>query len=166
MKRALIVIDIQKGLISKLSDKLPSRIQSYIEEHGKDYALIIYTQFKNRRGSSFVKYLHWDEFMGEGQTAIVDELRSFVNRKNLFVKYTYGSFVDGKVLNALKKHKISGVDIVGIDTENCVLTFARDAFDRGFSVRVLKNMCASHIDAKLHRAALEIIKENIGEVVS
>lgn len=103
--------------------------------------------------------------MTENENGIVDELADLVNKKNLFKKYTYGSFVDDKLLNHLKKHKIGQVDIAGIDTENCVLTLARDAFDRGFKVRVLKNLSASHSNPKLHKAALEIIRDNIGEVV-
>ncbi len=103
--------------------------------------------------------------MNEKQTTIVDELKEFINNKNLYKKYTYGSFVDDKLLKYLKKNKIKQVELAGIDTENCVLTFARDAFDRGFKVVVLKNLSASHNSLHLHESALEIIKENIGSVI-
>jgi len=63
-----------------------------------------------------------------------------------------------------KKHKIDKVELVGFDTENCVLTFARDSFDRGMKVVVLKDLCASHSNKKLHKAALEIIEDNIEEI--
>lgn len=102
--------------------------------------------------------------MGPEEYDIVDELVEFVNKGNLFKKSTYGSFTDNKVLNMLRKNKIKEVYIMGIQTENCVLTFARDAFDRGFKVIVLKDYCASDAGTKLHKAALEIIGENIGTV--
>jgi nicotinamidase-related amidase len=102
--------------------------------------------------------------MNEKETGIVDEMEPFITKKNLFVKDTYGSFIDNKLLKLFRKHKIKQVDLAGIDTENCVLTFARDAFDRGMAVTVYKDLCASHSSFKLHKAALEIIKENIGTV--
>lgn len=165
MKKALVIIDIQKGFMNKITSKIPSKIQAFIETHKKDYALIIFTQYVNHKDSNFVKNLNWKGFMTAKENAIVDELKGLINSKNLFVKYTYGSFVDDTVLNVLKKNKIKQVDIAGIDTENCVLTFARDAFDRGFSIRVLKDLSASHSSPKLHKAALEIIENNIGQVV-
>ena len=64
----------------------------------------------------------------------------------------------------MKIKNITDVHLAGIDTENCVLTFARDSFDRGFKVTVLKDLCRSHSNPHLHKAALEIIKENIGDV--
>ena len=102
--------------------------------------------------------------MAERETDIADDLKKFINSKNLFIKDTYGSFVDNKLLNLLKKHKINQVELAGFDTENCVLTFARDAFDRGLSVIVLEDLSASHSNPKLHKAAIEIIKDNIGMI--
>lgn len=164
MKKALIVIDVQKGFVNKLTADAVKEIRSYIKKNKDKYELIIFTKYMNRKDSNFVKNLDWHGFMSNEETDIVDELKEFVNDNNLFVKYTYGSFVDSKLLNVLKKHKIDQVELAGFDTENCVLTFARDAFDRGLSVVVFKKLSASHSNLKLHQAALEIIKDNIGIV--
>jgi nicotinamidase-related amidase len=165
MKKALIIIDIQKGFINKLTDKIPARIKNYIKKNKDRYDLVIFTKYKNRNNSNFVKNLNWKGFMSNKETAIVDELKEFINKKNLYVKYTYSSFVDEKLLKYLRKNKIKQVELAGIDTENCVLTFARDTFDRGFKVIVIKNLSASHSDLSLHKSALKIIKDNIGDVV-
>jgi len=165
MKKALIIIDVQKGFINKLTNKIPSKIRNFILKYKDDYSLIIFIKYINHKNSNFVRNLNWKEFMNDKQTAIVDELKEFINDKNLYIKYTYGSFVDNKLLKYLKKSKIKQVELAGIDTENCVLTFARDAFDRGFKIVVFKNLSASHSSLQLHKSALEIIKENIGDVV-
>ncbi|MEX2029343.1 MAG: isochorismatase family cysteine hydrolase [Candidatus Paceibacterota bacterium] len=165
MKKALIIIDVQKGFINKLTNKIPSRIRNFILKNKGKYSLIIFTTYINHKNSNFVKILNWEGFMEDKQTAIVDDLKEFVNNKNLYKKYTYGSFVDNKLLKYLKNNKIKQVELAGIDTENCVLTFARDSFDRGFKVVVLKNLTASHTSLYLHKSALEIIKRNIGDVV-
>lgn len=165
MKKALIVIDVQRGFINKLTNKIPFKIKNFIEKNKEDYSLIIFTQYINHKDSNFVKSLEWNGFMKKSETSIVDELREFIDSKNIFTKDTYGSFVNNKLLNLLNKNKIKKVDLAGIDTENCVLTFARDAFDRGFSVAVVKNLCASHSNLRLHKAALDIIKNNIGDII-
>jgi len=165
MKKAFIIIDVQKGFINKLTNKIPTKIKDFVLKNENDYSLIIFTKYINHKNSSFVKNLNWEGFMDDKQTAIVDELKEFTNSKNLYKKYTYSSFVDNQLLKYLKANKIKQVELAGIDTENCVLTFARDAFDRGFKVTVFKNLCASHTSLKLHKSALEIIRKNIGKVV-
>lgn len=164
MKKALIIIDVQKGFINKSTIKTVGSIRNYIKKYQNDYDLLIFTKYLNCKNSNFVRSLKWRGFMSKKQTDLADEIKEFVNSKNLFVKYTYSSFVDNRVFNLLKKHKIQQVELAGFDTENCVLTFARDAFDRGMSVVVLKNLSASHSMPKLHQAALDIIRHNIGTV--
>jgi len=164
MKKALIIIDVQKGFINKLTNKISSRIRDFILKHKNNYDLIIFTKYINHKNSNFVKNLNWKEFMNDKQTAIVDELKEFINSKNLYEKDTYSSFVNNKLLKYLKNKKIRQVELAGIDTENCVLTFARDAFDRGFKVVVFKNLSASHTSPELHKSALKIIERGIGNV--
>jgi nicotinamidase-related amidase len=165
MKKALIIIDVQKGFINKLTSKIPLKIRNFILEHKDDYAKIIFTKYINHKNSNFVKNLNWTGFMDDKQTAVVDELQEFVNKDNLYTKDTYGIFLDDKLIKYLRKNKIKQVEIAGMDTENCVLTFARDAFDRDFKVVVFKNLSASHSSLHLHKSALEIIEKNIGDVV-
>ncbi|OGY98529.1 MAG: hypothetical protein A2855_00850 [Candidatus Liptonbacteria bacterium RIFCSPHIGHO2_01_FULL_57_28] len=164
MRKALIVVDLEKGFITKHTKDLPRKIRSFIKRRGGGYDLILFTQYRNHRRSSFVKHLGYDGFMSRDEYGIVDELEDFVSKDNLFKKYTYSSFVDKKLSSVLKRNKITEVQISGIDTENCVLTFARDAFDRDYKVVVLKDLCRSHSNPNLHKAALEIIRGNIGEI--
>ena len=164
MGKALIIIDVQKGFITKLTGKIPLKIKKFILEHKNEYELVIFTKYVNHENSNFVKNLNWKRFMEVKETDIVDELKEFISKKNLYKKDTYGCFTNDRLLNLLKKKQIKQVELAGIDTENCVLTFARDAFDRGFKVVVFKNLSASHSSSKLHKSALEIIRINIGNV--
>lgn len=164
MKKALIIIDAQKGFLNKLTSKTFDAIEKFIIKNKANYDLIIFTRHINHKKSNFYRILGWYGFMDAKQNDIVEELKKFVNKKNTFVKDTYGIFVNDKLLEVLKKNKIKQVELAGFDTENCVLTFARDAFDRGMSVVVRKNLVASHSNPGLHKAALEIIKDNIGVV--
>lgn len=164
MNKALVIIDLQKGFITNHTQKLPAMIRNFILRHKENYDLIIFTQYVNHLQSNFVKNLNYSGFIKKEQNDFVKEIKEFTNKDNVFTKDTYGSFVNNKVSNIFKKYKIGEVDLAGIDTENCVLTFARDAFDRGYKVNVLKELCGSHSNLELHRAALKIIKNNIGTV--
>lgn len=164
MKKALIIIDVQKGFTSKHTKGIALRIKDFIEKNRRKYALIIFTQHKNNPKSYLYKNLGWKGFMKESEYGFMDELSELVKSEKVFIKDTYGIFTNKKMESFLKKNKINDVHLAGIDTENCVLTFARDSFDRGFKVTVLKDLCRSHSNPHLHKAALEIIEENIGEV--
>lgn len=164
MRKALVVIDLQKGFLTKYTRDLPQKIRRFINKRGGEYDLVIFTQYRNHPESNFVKQLGYRGFMVKTRYDIVEELKDLVSKKNLFTKDTYSSFVTKKLPGVLVKNKISEVHIAGVDTEHCVLTFARDAFDRGYKVVVLKNFCRSHSDPELHRAALKIIEDNIGKL--
>ena len=164
MKKALIVIDVQKGFINKLTAKIVVNIRNYLLANSKKYDLVLFTKYYNHRQSTFVKNLKWRGFMKDNETDIAEQVQEFANSKNTFIKDTYSSFLNNKLFNVLKKNKIKQVELVGFDTENCVLTFARDAFDRGMAVVVYKNLTASHASLRLHRTALEIIELNIGHI--
>jgi len=164
MKKALIIIDLQKGFINKLTSKLPNKIKEYFQSHSSDFDLILFTQYKNHQDSPLAKTLDYHEFSTPEEYDIVDELKEFITSHNLFTKDTYSSFVDEKLHNTLKENNIEEVYLMGIMTENCVLTFARDAVDRGFFVTVLKDYCGTITNLEKHNAALKIISDNIGKV--
>ncbi len=128
MKKALIVIDLQKGFITKHTKDLPLKIQRYIEKNKGKYDLILFTQYRNHPKSNFVKYLNYRGFMSKDRYDIVEQLKQFVHKDNLFPKDTYGSFVNGRLPAILKKNKIEEVHIAGIDTEHLCTYFCERYF--------------------------------------
>ncbi|MCA9353137.1 cysteine hydrolase [Patescibacteria group bacterium] len=164
MKKALVIIDPQKGFETKHTEGIASRIKDYVAKNSNNYDVVLFTQHKNHSDSYLAKNFEWYGFMDGREYDFMDELSDLTAQYPVFEKDTYGIFTTPKLENYLKEHEITNIDIAGIDTENCVLTFARDAFDRGYIVTVLKDLCRSHSAPHLHEAALEIIEENIGEV--
>ena len=61
-------------------------------------------------------------------------------------------------LRMLKKEKIRTVHIAGLETNDCVLATAFDAFDRGLQTAVLEEACASK-SKTLYRGALLILRK-------
>jgi len=164
MKSALLIINIQNYFINKWTQKLPQNIVRLI--NNGSFPAIVFTKFVNTPDSNFVRQFNYTKCTKPPYTDIVNDLQPWVKSDNIFVKNTYSAFLNGRLLDWLKKNKITDLTLVGIDTENCVLTNARAAFDYGLTVKVVADCCGSFTSGpQTHQAALEIIKNNIGKII-
>lgn len=162
-KRALLVIDPQNYFMSgPHTGHLPKKIRGLIETGGK-FDFVVFTKFVNGRKTGFSRILKWTKCMGGRDIEIVDELKSFSNGKNTFVKDTYSPFKNAAFVKFLKARKISTVYIAGTDTDACILSTVMDAFDLGFCPIVLKKFCASHSGPARHKQALGLLRALIGK---
>lgn len=164
MKTALLIIDVQNFFINKWTQQAPKNIVRLIE--GGKFYKIIFTKFVNTADSNFARQFNYTGCAKPPYSNIVKDLEPWVKKDNVFSKNTYSAFLQPGLAEFLKKNRIEEVTVVGIDTENCVLTNARELFDRGYTVKVMADCCGSSTSGPaMHQAALEIIKRNIGEVI-
>lgn len=97
-------------------------------------------------------------------TEICDELKQFTNKTNLFYKNILSAAKVPAIKRGLLKAKISAVHLCGFDTDCCILATAYDLFDQKIKPVLLENLTWSTSKEKLHRAAVKMIKRNIGFV--
>jgi len=94
---------------------------------------------------------------------ILDELRpqpgELVVRKN-----SVGAFNSTAIDQILRNMGVTGLVIVGVITEGCVETTARDAADRGYECILVEDGCASDLGRETHEAALLSFARMFGEV--
>src|SRR3989344_9526208 len=102
-KKALIVIDLEKGFLTRYTKDLPQKIRNFIEKND-EYVVTLFTQYRNHPKSNFVRQLGYKGFIHKNQYEIVNELRDLVTKNNLFVKDTYGSFVNTKLSDTLRRN--------------------------------------------------------------
>ena len=159
MKTALIVIDVQKYFLNKSTNRLPERIYDYIKNNKFD--LVLFTKFVNNAKSNFSKSLSWHECTGSPDTDIAEELLEFTKNGNIFEKHTFSGFKNKKLVKFLRDKKIDSVYLCGTDSDACVLASAFDAFDLGFHVTVLKDLCASCNGNNFHGYGKAIIERNL-----
>jgi len=158
-KKALIIIDVQNYFVNELTKSLPEKIVRYINK--TDYDFVVFTKFINKKGSNFFKLLNWEKMLSGNETEIHNSLIKFCNKKNVFTKTNYSIFKAKGLAEYLRKNKISLLYLCGIDTEACVLASAFEAFDLGFDVKIIKELCSSHSGKSLHNSALKIIEKCI-----
>jgi len=149
--KALIVIDVQNGFITKSSSHIVARIKELLES--KKFNTVAFTQFVNVPNSPFRKIKNWNKVGTPPETNIVNMLKPFV--KTVFKKRLYSSFT-AEFEQFLKEKRINQLYLVGIDTECCVLKTAVDAFEKGYEPFLLAYYCASHESGTFHHMGLKM----------
>lgn len=146
----LLAVDVQKEFQDQ--DGQYDKIVSYIKSAAGRYDLVYATVCANRPDSPFVKNRVWFDCLNG-----VEPLAFPCDR--IFVKYGYG-FLEYSWLDT-KDH----YDIIGFNTDCCVLKVALDLFDRGYDFHVLTEYCYSSGGGEEHRRGAAVLKDLLGEMV-
>ncbi len=162
MKQALLVIDVQNFFINTRTASLPGKICRYIQNNKEKFDMIIFTHFVNTPTSSVYRLPGWKKSMTPEDTDIARDLQPVLTQGILVSKHVYSALKVPGVNTLLKNHGIQKLCLCGIDTDCCVLATAYDAFDRGYRISLIKNLCMSSAHESFHAAALSLLKRNIG----
>lgn len=164
MNKALLVIDVQNYFMNSLTQGLPGEIRRYIEKTKNNYKEIVFTNFVNRPSSSTYRFLNYKECMRSPDTDIVDELKPVLSFGTLLTKHVLSAIKVTKLQKLFEQSNITELYLCGIDTDCCVLASAYDAFDLGYRVYLLKDLCMTATGRNLHDAAVSMFKKNVGLV--
>jgi nicotinamidase-related amidase len=124
-----------------------------------DYDAIIFTVFKNKPDSNFIRSLDWHKCSSEADVALPPQFKPFVTHNNVFSRADYSAFADLRLDEFLRDAGIEKVIICGVDTDACVLATAFSAFDNGYLVDVNFNLTYS--DGGLEDQARAIIERSL-----
>ena len=159
MPEPLLVVDVQNGFINEFTEHIPARVRRLIETG--DYAPVLYTLFVNATDSPYQTLLQWHACAGPPETDLVQALASSAEDDNIYRKAGLAG-VPEALAARLRAEQIQTVNVVGIDTDMCVLKVAMDLFDMGVEPVVLVDCCASTAGLQSHLAGLAILSRNIG----
>jgi nicotinamidase-related amidase len=161
MPEPLLIVDVQRGFINDFTRHIPGRIKRLLETG--DFAPVLFTVFVNTPGSPYQRLLDWHACAGPPETDLVDELASFASRDRIFEKHGLTGLPDA-LAERLRDSRGSAaqVNVVGIDTDMCVLKVAMDIFDLGIEPVILVDCCASTAGLLAHLSGLAILSRNIG----
>lgn len=154
-KRALIVVDMQRGFLGENNQALISNVQAVLAQ--AKYEMYVEAVFHAEKGSLWDIQTGWTFPLEETVSELGDVLRDKGAVK--VIKTTKSAFGGDRDLMALFKQKgIEEVHIVGVDTNDCILATAYDSFDGGFFTYVIEECVASSAGKTLHQDALEIMR--------
>lgn len=160
MNDCLVIIDVQKGFLTKDTDFIPGKVGKLLESRTFDH--IVSTRFMNTKDSPHYIFTNWDKLM-DFESQKLDDYIASVSEK-VFDKSINSCFSE-EFLLYLKEKNISKLYFLGIDTDCCVLKSAFDCFDRKIPFEVIIDCCASTGGKKIHEAAYEIMRRNLGDTI-
>ena len=144
--KVFLVVDLQTEF--RDNDGQYERILEFVKTT-KDYDKIIATQCFNLSSSPFIKYGCWYDCQGK-----VEDLE--FTPYFILAKSTYG-LTDYTLLDEEWEY-----DIIGFNTDGCVLKIAFDMFDKGYNFRVLSQYCYCSTGIEAHTFGKAVLKNNLG----
>ena len=181
---ALLVIDIQidfcskHGLLGKrgrdlsLIDPMIDKLEKTIALAGKAGILTLYTQQKYDR--VHLNDLQKEQYDLDGKLPTCDIAtdgykfyRINPPEESVFVKYNYNAFSNPELEKVLNKHKIKTLVIAGVDSDCCVETAVRNAFDLGYKIVVPSDLVATNgRRIELQKRSLHLVERTYGVVIA
>jgi nicotinamidase-related amidase len=154
-RTAILIIDVQRGFINEYTQDIPR----LAEQKQLDYDFIWVVRLEYSESSPFLTIRKRAGFV---DTPNPTEL-AFTPRPgaNILVKHGY-SAVTPELLDEFKKHNITQIDLMGVDTDQCVLATALALFDKGITPRILASCCASTSGPEMHKAGLAVMRRALG----
>lgn len=163
-KTALIVVDLQKGIVSRPAkppmDGVVKQAVALIEAfRGKSLPVVLVNVAGGARGRTEQPRAHVD--LVAGWTDLIPELNQQPG-DHVVTKRTPGAFTNTGLEALLKSLGVTQVVIVGVATSNGVEVTARQAFELGFNVTLATDaMADGREDA--HAYSITQVFPRIGE---
>jgi nicotinamidase-related amidase len=166
---ALVVIDLQKGIVSSLADEAvtasvtrAAQLASAFRRHGLPVVLVNVTG--RAPGRTDAGWSGGGATRAPGWADLVDEL-DVQPTDHLVTKRRRSAFHDTGLDTLLRDLGVTQVVLAGISTSGGVESTARAAFDLGYHV-VLATDAMSDPDAEAHRYTVERILPKTGETTT
>ena len=181
MSKALLIVDVQNdfceggSLACAGGAAVAAAITNHLTEHGSDYSLVVASRdwhdADNDNGGHFASHGTSPDYVNNWPVHCVSGSVGAEYQKNLnseaidvhvykgMGEPSYSAFEgvteDGKgILEVLREHGVTVLDVAGIATDYCVKASAIDASKSGLEVNVLQDLCVGVASAS-SEAALE-----------
>jgi nicotinamidase-related amidase len=102
--------------------------------------------------------------VGSRDHEILDELKP-VPGEHVLRKTTVGAFASTAIDSLLRSLDVDQLYMVGVSTNMCVETTAREAADRGYQVTLVEDACATTFE-DLHQVTLRNFQRLFGRVAA
>jgi nicotinamidase-related amidase len=158
-KKALLIVDVQPSFLNTRNEYIVQNILNLLSS--TKYEIYVETNFHAEKGSLWSAQQNYICPKNE-TTKTVEELSTRLKDFNVMYveKETKSVFKGNKdIIFLLRDKNIEEVHIVGLDTNDCVLATAYEAFDFGFITYVIEECCQSSSSQELHEQALSILQK-------
>lgn len=157
-KTALLIIDVQPDFLNKRTRHIVKNIVTLLNE--VEYDLYCVALFHAEKGSLWDRQTGW-LLKKDKDTHLARTLQKVLPPHIIHIdKQSKSVFKGNKDLQTiLKKNNIKEIHIVGLDTNDCILASAFEAFDLGFFTYVIEECCDANSSAALNKKALSVLRK-------
>ncbi len=163
---ALLVIDMQNHFLSPEShaylpaaDAIIDNVNQMVRLFSENWAKVVYTRTV-QDGPEGLMIEWWGNRIEEGDMARLD--RRIVVNGDIVVKQTYSSFYETNIEDSLAG--VKNIFIMGVMSDICCETTARDGFVRGYRVFFLADGTATSCE-DIHTSTLRSLSHGIAEIL-
>ncbi|MFH0714620.1 MAG: isochorismatase family protein [Candidatus Diapherotrites archaeon] len=162
MKKALIVVDAQEYFKNKHTKRIFKNLEKFLQKKFCEYDDVIFLRYVNKSGSGLWKAGFKELTEKDPKAKLAEEVQAFAFSGNTFSRASFSAFDAKGFEQRLKKKNIEQLDLAGFDTQCCIFSTAMNAFDKGFSVRILPNLTGSSFGGAFSKQALKLWELNTG----
>ena len=156
--KALIIVDVQVGFLNDRNGYIVQNIESLIKNY--EYNFFVESVFHAEKGSLWDKQTGW-VLPKDANFCTVKEITDLIQNKDcLHIEKTTKSVFKGNqnLFKELRERNIEEIHIVGLDSNDCVLATAYEAFDLGFYTYVIEECVESSDSEKMRDIGFEVLR--------
>lgn len=161
-RAVLMVIDVQNGFVNDRSAVAVPVIAGVLREWRAEGGDVVFTRFHNYPDSPYERLIGWRRLTASPETDLVPEVTPYVEDNTPVLDKTVYTLFTPEGEQLVERSGWTDLYLCGIDTDNCVLKTAVDAFERGLTPWIIADACASTGGQPAHDAGLLIARRFIG----
>lgn len=153
--RYLMVVDLQKEFVKdRAGQKVYDKALRYIEAARDQYNAVLAAVYKNVRteNRNMDRLVQWDGCMDIQDLEFIPD------------QIWYHSGYSIKEYPYVTSHDV--IDVIGFDTDACVLSCAFHIFDLGCDMRIIEDLCWSSGGRGMHEHGIAIMKRQFGKALT
>ena len=160
--KILLVIDLQKEFKDKNGKY--EKIIKYCENNRDNYDIILPTLFCNNYdiNPNFIDKLNWSGCDHTTSESLAIYPKNNMNLDKICYEYKYG-YASEYIFKIANKE--DSIDIVGCDSDACVLATAFELWDKGYNFRILTDFIYTTANDFTNEDVIKLIKRNFGTCV-
>lgn len=150
--KALLVVDLQPEFARGFRGKrVYNDCLNYVKNHRADYDWVLACVYQNNKNPNMHRLLSWTD-MKE-----IMPIEFSPNYVYMHSGYSIGEYPEFS--------REDHIDVIGFDTDACVLSACFDLFNIGADFSILGRLCYSSGGQDMHEAGLKVMKRQFGKAL-
>jgi nicotinamidase-related amidase len=157
-----MIIDMQRGMAAGAPElvELSQRVAAFVREHRHRWTMVVASRFHNEPGSTYHRLV--DARIPPIEATMLLPAIATIEPDLVLDACTYSKLTD-RLMGKFRERGVTELEVVGADTDQCVLATVLAAFDAQLAPLVWSDLVCSTAGDTPHEAGLVALRRAIGE---